>query len=125
MGFFSRNTEKSTFPWEYITSTEQLTEVLSTTNEKPVLLFKHSTRCSISAMALQGFERNWTSESEFCGLYFIDLLKHRDVSNLAEELTGISHQSPQVIVIKGKEVVYDASHSSIDPRRIESILKKG
>ena len=125
MGLFTRNTEKSTFPWEYITSTEQLTEVLATTNEKPVLLFKHSTRCSISSMALHGFERNWQAENDVCGLYFIDLLKHRDVSNLVAELTGIAHQSPQVIVIKGKEIVYDASHSSIDARRIESILKKG
>jgi bacillithiol system protein YtxJ len=125
MGLFTRNTEKSTFPWEYITSTEQLTEVLATTEQQPVLLFKHSTRCSISSMALHGFERNWQAEGNLCGLYFIDLLKHREVSNLVAELTGIAHQSPQVIVIKGKEIVYDASHSSIDARRIESILRKG
>ena len=125
MGLFTRNTEKSTFPWGHITSTEQLREVLATTEEKPILLFKHSSRCSISSMALNGFERNWQVEGEACGLYFIDLLKYRDVSNLIAELTGITHQSPQVIVINGKEIVYDATHSSIDARRIESILKKG
>ena len=74
-------------------------------------------------MALNGFERNWSGEVD-CKLYFIDLLKHRDVSNEIAILTGVTHQSPQCIVIKGKEIVYDATHTVIDARRIESILRK-
>ena len=124
MGLFSKAVKKETFPWLKIESIEDLDRILHNTEEKPVLLFKHSTRCSISSMALTSFERNWTSGRELCDTYFIDLLKHRDVSNLTAELTGIEHQSPQVIVIVGKEIVYDATHSSIDARKIESILRK-
>lgn len=124
MGIFSKTPKKDPLPWVEITSTNQLNELLHNIGEKPVLLFKHSTRCSISSMALNGFERNWTTGKELCDLYFIDLLKHRDVSNLVEELTGITHQSPQAIVISGKEIIYDATHTSIDARRIESLLSK-
>lgn len=133
MGLFSRKAKEQNkparqlnrLPWVELTSVEQLMEVLSTTEEKPVLLFKHSTRCSISMMALNSFQSKWTSGDELCGLYFLDLLNHRDVSNEIAVLTGVIHQSPQAIVLKGKEIIYDASHSSIDARRIEAILRKG
>ena len=124
MGLFSSKREE-TFPWVKISSIDQLNDVLLNSSEKPLLIFKHSTRCSISSMALNSFERYWTNDPAFCDLYFIDLLRHRDVSDEIAVLTGIVHQSPQVIVIRGKEIVYDATHSSIDGRKIESILKKG
>tara|TARA_R110002072_G_C7977210_1_gene535684 strand:- start:19374 stop:19754 length:381 start_codon:yes stop_codon:yes gene_type:complete len=121
---FSNRPKKEALPWVNISSVEQLKDVLTSIDDKPVLLFKHSTRCSISSMALNGFERDWTGEVD-CKLYFIDLLKHRDVSAQVAELTGVIHQSPQAIVIKGKEIVYDATHTAIDARRIENTLKKG
>lgn len=124
MGLFSKSPKPEPLPWVEITSTNQLNELLHNVGDKPILLFKHSTRCSISGMSLNNLERNWTSGKELCDLYFIDLLKYRDVSNLTAELTGIVHQSPQAIVIKGKEIIYDASHNSIDARRIESLLRK-
>lgn len=126
MGLFSRSpkTEKKQLPWIHVQSVDQLNEIVKTTFDKPVLLFKHSTRCGVSAMALNTFELTWSTENELCELYFVDLLNHRDVSNEIAELTGVRHESPQVIVLKGSEIVYDATHSSIDARRIESILKK-
>jgi len=125
MGIFSRSSSKTSLPWTEILSVEQLHEVIGTTHEKPVLLFKHSTRCAISSMSLNSFEREWTSGNELSGIYFVDLLRNRDVSNEIAVVTGVMHQSPQVIVLKGSEVIYDASHSSIEASRIDSILKKG
>lgn len=124
MGFFSKAPKKEALPWIQLSSVEQLSDVLHNVKDKPVLLFKHSTRCSISSMALNGFERNWSGDVE-CELYYLDLLKHRDISQKIAELTGVVHQSPQAIVIKGKEIVYEATHSGIDASRIESILRKG
>lgn len=124
MGFFSKAPKKEALPWIQLSSVEQLSDVLHNIKDKPVLLFKHSTRCSISSMALNGFERNWSGDVE-CELYYLDLLKHRDISQKIAELTGVVHQSPQAIVIKGKEIVYEATHSGIDASRIESILRKG
>lgn len=124
MGFFSSSKKKVMLPWVNIESIEQLNDALLNDSEKPKLFFKHSTRCSISSMALNSFENNWTSEDELCTLYFIDLLRHRDVSNTLAEMTGITHQSPQAILIQNRDILYDDSHSGISARQIESILKK-
>ena len=120
MGFFNFSSEpKETLNWSNITSVEMLEEVYSNSENKPNLFFKHSTRCSISSMALNGFERNWNKESA-CNLYFIDLIAHRDVSNKLAELSGITHQSPQAIVVLADQIIYSASHSGIDANEIES-----
>lgn len=112
------------FPWIPLSSIDHLMKVIATTNEKPVLFFKHSTRCGVSAMVRNTFEREWTSESTLCDLYYLDLLNHRDVSDKIVELTGLRHESPQVIVLWGSEIIYDATHSAIDARRIENTLRK-
>jgi len=122
MGLFSFSSGGQKLPWTKIDSVAQLKEVLENAGEKPALLFKHSTRCSISSMALNSFEREWASENERCQLYFVDLIKHRDVSNEIASATGIVHQSPQAILWNGKEVLYQASHSGIDARSIEKLL---
>ena len=124
MGFFSSSKKKVILPWVNIESVDQLKEAILSGTKKPKLFFKHSTRCSISSMALNSFENQWSSEDELCALYFIDLLLHRDVSNTLAEMTGITHQSPQVILIQNRDILYDESHSGISARQIESILKK-
>lgn len=123
MGLFT-SSKKNNLPWINVQSVEQLDSLLTDGSDKPKLMFKHSTRCGISSMALNTFESAWESGDELCELYFVDLLKHRDVSNRIAELTGITHQSPQVIVVKGSEIIYDASHSGIDGRRITRLLKE-
>lgn len=120
MGFFSSNS-KQVIPWENITSEEQLKAIWEDASEKPRLFFKHSTRCSISAMALSRFQEKWTGEKD-CDLYFIDLIAYRSVSNLLETLSHVVHQSPQVIVFKNNELIYSASHSEIEARAIEKLL---
>lgn len=83
-------------------------------NNKPVLFFKHSTRCSISDMVLQRLERDWKDEyTEKIVPVYLDLLKHRDVSNKIAEKYGVYHESPQVLIIKEGKCVYTASHSDI------------
>ena len=121
MGLFSSRPKK-VFPWVQLTSEEQLISAFKQSNDKPVLFFKHSTRCSISSMALSRFEQNAESLSEICDLYFIDLLEFRQISNKLEEISKVMHQSPQVIVVKNNEVIYTETHSSIDTKEIERQL---
>jgi bacillithiol system protein YtxJ len=127
MGWFSKEKEEKKqngLPWERLTSVDQLKEVIAGSSEKPVLLFKHSTRCSISSMALNGFQKSWEGTSEEIDIFYLDLLNHRDVSNAIAEETGVIHQSPQVIVLKNNEVVYTATHSSISARSALNSIKK-
>lgn len=121
MGWFSKEEVKSNFPWIEITSIEQLKEIISNSGEKNILLFKHSTRCSISSMVLKNFERNIQVQNENIVFYFLDLITHRDISNKIEELTGVIHQSPQVIVLKENKVIYHNSHNSIDSLEINKL----
>ena len=115
MGLFS--TTASKMNWLALTKVEQLDELLQQSEEKPVLIFKHSTRCSISRFALNDFEYDWRPEWN-CECYFLDLLTHRDISNSIAEQFHVMHQSPQVILIKNREVVYHASHQSISAEKI-------
>lgn len=128
MGWFSKEKKEekkeSGLPWKRLVSVDQLKKVIDDSLEKPVLLFKHSTRCNISAMALNGFTRSWEGTPEEVDIYYLDLLNFRDVSNAIAAETGVMHQSPQVIVLKNKEVVYTATHSGIDARRALNSIKK-
>lgn len=129
MGIFSRNKSKPdaepTKVWNQLSSIEQLNELVLSAQDKPVVIFKHSTRCGISSMAWKSFQSNWTSEDTLADVYLLDLLNHRDVSSEIALVTGVFHQSPQAIVLKGTEVIYEATHSAIDATQIESILRKG
>lgn len=121
MGFFSGSAKKEAFPWTELVSQEQLTEVLSTPGTA-VFLLKHSTRCSISTMAKNRFERDWEAPTTPFQLVYLDLLNHRDLSARIEELTGVVHQSPQLIVWKDGKVIYHNSHNAINAKEsIEAI----
>jgi bacillithiol system protein YtxJ len=101
--------------WNTLTTIAQLeTIVNSQSHSEPILLFKHSTRCSISTASLSRVERNWKEDDNSkIQPYYLDLLQHRDVSNHIATLTGVEHASPQVLIIKEGKCVYDASHSDI------------
>mgnify|MGYP000388958179 CR=1 FL=1 len=122
MGIFSTNNNQRQDLWNYLVSTEQLKEVIYASNNHSVLFFKHSTRCGISIAALNQFENQWKGSQTIGEIYLLDLLNHRDVSNEIETITGVMHQSPQVIVVKNEETIYNASHASIDAQEIERLL---
>lgn len=122
MGIFSKQEETtSTIDWISLDSLEDLEQAFSSTNEKPALFFKHSTRCPISKMALSRFEKSWENK-ENINLYYIDLLKHRDVSNAIDEQTKVEHQSPQAIVFFKGETLYHASHNGISTEEILKLI---
>jgi bacillithiol system protein YtxJ len=108
--------------WQKLISDEELSDIQNLSKEKDVLIFKHSTRCSISATALARLERKWNDKQAGSMIpYYLDLLAHRPISNRIAELYGIEHQSPQVLLIRKGKCVYDASHLEID---FESICKQ-
>lgn len=119
MGLFTRSTPKRKLPWHELTSIDQFMELME--SDKKAFIFKHSTRCPVSAMALNQLESTWSMVYE--NIYFLDLLAHRDVSNKIAEELDVVHQSPQAIVFKNREVIYHDSHSDISTRAIEKALR--
>ena len=107
------SSSESRINWIALTDLEQLTELLEGSYEKPAVIFKHSTRCSVSRMALKQFENEFDLEARVSA-YFLDLIAHRDVSNEIASRFGVVHQSPQLLLIKEGKAVYNVSHSAID-----------
>ncbi|WP_037320194.1 bacillithiol system redox-active protein YtxJ [Salegentibacter sp. Hel_I_6] len=112
--------DKSTFPWTDLTDKDQITIALEESKNKTVGIFKHSTSCGISKMVLRNFESQF-EEDENTKLYFLDLKKHRDVSNAVAENLGVRHESPQFIILQNEEVVHHASHQDIDAAKLEEL----
>ena len=109
----NKNTNTSKINWIELTDLGQLNEIMDLSHEQPVLIFKHSTRCSISRMALKQFENEFDLEGSVTP-YFLDLINHRDISNEIATRFDVYHQSPQLLLIKDGKSIYDASHSDID-----------
>jgi bacillithiol system protein YtxJ len=106
--------------WNKLTEESQLAAIRQESATQPVVIFKHSTTCSISAMALKRMERNW---QDTAGIkpYYLDLLSNRSLSKQVADTFGVEHQSPQVLLIKNGEAVYDESHYGIS---FDAIAKK-
>jgi bacillithiol system protein YtxJ len=101
--------------WIKIENKGQLEEIKEKSTERAVLIFKHSTRCSISGMALDRLRRNWKVEDfEKVTPYYLDLISNRDLSNQIAQEFNVYHQSPQIILIKAGKAIYDSSHMGIN-----------
>lgn len=107
----NKNRTNESVNWIPLTSVDQVSEIVEQSNHKPVLIFKHSIRCSISSWVLQSFEKSY--EKDVFIPYFLDLIAYRDLSNFVSEKFGVIHQSPQAILIKSGRAVFDASHNAI------------
>jgi bacillithiol system protein YtxJ len=97
-----------------LTDETGLQVLIAESHDAPVLLFKHSTRCSISSMALNRLE---SSEMPL-RFHLIDVIANRPVSNKVAEVFSIHHESPQLLVIHRGECVYEVSHLEIKPAEI-------
>jgi bacillithiol system protein YtxJ len=87
------------------------------------VIFKHSTRCSVSLMAKKRFEMDWDLIPENTPLYFLDLISYRDISAHIAEIFQVHHESPQVLVIKDGECILDASHGDISAEEVAETIK--
>ncbi|SHL81945.1 bacillithiol system redox-active protein YtxJ [Flavobacterium saccharophilum] len=111
--------QKSNVNWIPLTNLAQLNDIANMSSVKPIVIFKHSTRCSISRFALKQFEREYDLD-ETVDAFFLDLIEHRDVSNEIANKFGVYHESPQLILIKDGKAVYDVSHSDISAEALKS-----
>ena len=102
--------------WIEINNEEQLSEIRTLSKIKTQVIFKHSTRCSISSMAKSRLERGTAPEN--IDFYYLDLIKHRNISQKVAEDFDVSHESPQILMIKNGKCIYDESHSGITMNEI-------
>lgn len=113
MFWSKKKTDEVEINWTRLSDLSQLDEIIEESKEKPVMIYKHSTRCGISGMALNRLERSWDATGEAVKPYYLDLLSFREISDEVAERFQVYHQSPQVIVVKNGKAVYDDSHMGI------------
>ncbi|MEN9957777.1 MAG: hypothetical protein RLZZ474_21 [Bacteroidota bacterium] len=106
--------------WIPLTTEAQLEEIVQLSDMKPTLIFKHSTRCSISSTALSRLERAWDATET--AAYYLDLIAFRPISGAIAEKFDIEHQSPQVLVIHQGKCTYSATHWDIAMDEIKPFL---
>lgn len=102
--------------WKILNDAAQLEEIKKRSFEKTQVIFKHSTRCSISSVAKSRLEKAQAPEN--IDFYYLDLISYRNISNEVAEKFDVFHESPQVLVIRNGECVYDESHMSISMNEI-------
>lgn len=107
-------------PWHALTESNQLEEIEKESENKLVVIFKHSTRCGISRMVLRTFENEYDLEKDSdVEMYFLDLIANRDISNKVADRFGVRHESPQMILLRNGKVVHYASHQSIQMQDVK------
>ena len=119
---FSTQNENIHQDWKELRTEKELETALGLSFEKPVVLFKHSVRCGISAMAKHQVEGDWDLDPKEVAMFYIDLINYRKVSNLIAEKLEVVHQSPQIILVKNGEAVYATSHHMISVKALKDAL---
>lgn len=101
-----------------VTGAEQFSDLLSRSQKQPIVIFKHSTTCPVSAAAYDEME-------QFAGeVVLVEVQRARELSREIEKQTGIRHESPQVLVLENGKVVWNASHFKVKARAVEEALNR-
>lgn len=107
--------------WITLQDTEELNVIKKNSTEVPCIIFKHSTRCSISSIAKSRLEKNWNF-NDMIKPYFLDLIAKRDISNEIAEVFQVEHASPQLLLIQNGSCTWNTSHLDISTDKLQSAL---
>ena len=110
--------------WKKLESISQLAQIDADSRQHPVMIFKHSTRCSVSSTALDRLNRNSGDELPAADLYYLDLIAHRDISNAIAQRYEVEHESPQMLVIRDGKAVHVTSHFEISYPDLKHTLEQ-
>ena len=108
--------------WKTLESVDDLSSLISESNHTPQLIFKHSTRCSISVMVKNRLEREFVPSPAI--FHYLDLLNYRPLSAAIADRFQVHHESPQALLIYKEECIYDESHNAIAMDEIIEQLPK-
>jgi bacillithiol system protein YtxJ len=116
------NHQMGQIAWQHLLRQDEFDSVLLESHDRPVLIFKHSTRCIISTMVMRSLEAQADRLNPLGPWYYLDLIAHRDYSNLIAQELGINHESPQLIILHSGKVIWHDSHQGITPEAVMGAL---
>jgi len=106
-----------------ITTAEQWEQAFERSKDHPVVIFKHSTTCPVSANAYEEFSNYLSDKPRSDAEYLlVKVIESRPISLQIAEDTGIKHESPQIMLLQNKDKVWSASHWSVTKAHIKAVL---
>lgn len=112
--------------WLKLETLSDYNKMVASSNEEgyfAVAVFKHSTRCPVSMMAKLKMSTTWDIDEHKVPLYYLDLIKYREISNQIAADFDVQHESPQLLIIKNNKCVYHASHGAISVSKVKEVLE--
>ncbi len=106
--------------WKNLENIEQLEDIVRDSQSKSIAIFKHSTTCPISFAAKMRMDELVSANENAGEYYYLDLLQFRTISNEIAERFQVHHESPQIVVLKNGEVIYDESHLDIQAEEVRA-----
>jgi bacillithiol system protein YtxJ len=101
---------------------EDLEQLLDRSKTEPILIFKHSTQCPVSAEAYEEFVRFTEGAADIpSGLVLV--IEHRSVSDAIESTLHVRHASPQAIVVRNGQQRWAASHWAVTADALRQAIK--
>jgi len=100
--------------WIDLCDEDQLADLMQLSQMNPIILFKHSNRCSISTMAKSRIERITANKI----VYMVDVVKNRPISQRIADIVDVRHESPQLLIIHKGKCVFSSSHSAITSEQL-------
>ena len=104
---------------------EELDRLLAASESRPLLLFKHSYTCGVSAEALDELVSHLNEGPSEVLYAMVTVQTHRDVSNAVARKLGVRHETPQALLVRDGQVVWSASHFRVTARAVEDAIAKG
>ncbi len=108
--------------WTPLETSDQLERLHELSVERPQLIFKHSTRCGISRMVMNLFRERYEFPENAADLHYLDIFNYRAISDEVARKYGIPHQSPQLLVIRNRDVIAHDSHGGINEMNLSTYL---
>lgn len=110
--------------WQNLQNTDELGSIAEASGNRPQLIFKHSTRCGVSAAAKRRLEDAQDELAQGMDLHFLDLIAFRDVSNEIASRFSVEHESPQILLLRGGTTVLHLNHYDIEADKILAAISR-
>jgi monothiol bacilliredoxin len=103
---------------------DELDRALAASGHRPLLLFKHSFTCGVSAEALDELVAHLNERPTNAAYAMVTVQTHREVSNAVASQLGVRHETPQALLIRDGRVVWSASHFRVTATAMGEAIKR-
>lgn len=105
-----------------LTDLSALEAAIAESSDRPVLLFKHSRYCGVSAEALDELQSHIDGAPAHVAYRMITVQTHRPISDAVAQRLGLRHETPQAILLRDGKIVWNASHFRITASQLNQVL---